>query len=69
MTKRCEYGFTLIELLIVVAIIGILAAVAIPQFSNYRQKAYNATAQADLRSVRLSLESFFVEHQKFPNKP
>lgn len=59
-------GFTLIELLIVVAIIGILAAIAIPQFSNYRQKAYNSTAQSDLRQIRLSLESYFGEHQAYP---
>ncbi|MBT0653009.1 type IV pilin protein [Geomobilimonas luticola] len=61
-----ERGFTLIELLIVVAIIGILAAIAIPQFNNYRQKSYNAAAQSDLRNARLVLESYFGEHQAYP---
>ncbi len=61
-----DKGFTLIELLIVVAIIGILAAVAVPQFSNYRQKAYNATAQADLKTARHLLESYYGDYQKYP---
>lgn len=59
-------GFTLIELLIVVAIIGILAAIAIPQFSSYRAKAYNSAAQSDLKNTKTALESFYADNQKYP---
>ena len=60
-------GFTLIELLIVVAIIAILAAIAIPQFSSYRVKAYNSTAEADLRNLKTGLEAFYADQQQYPN--
>ena len=63
---RSRKGFTLIELLIVVAIIGILAAVAIPQFSSYRAKAYNSAAQSDLRNLKTSMESVFADTQAYP---
>ena len=51
-------GFTLIELLIVVVIIGILAAIAIPKFSTTKEKAYLATMKADLRNLATAEEAY-----------
>jgi len=64
--RKSEKGFTLIELLIVVAIIGILAAIAIPQFSAYRQKAYNSAANSDLKNIKTGFEAYMAETQKYP---
>jgi len=63
--NKNEKGFTLIELMIVVAIIGILAAIAIPQFSNYRIKAFNSAAVSDLHTARLAEEAVFADYQSY----
>jgi len=64
--RKSEKGFTLIELLIVVAIIGILAAIAIPQFSSYRQKAYNSAATSDLKNIKTGMEAYMADNQNYP---
>ena len=58
-------GFTLIELLVVVVILGILAAIAIPKFSNTRDKSYVAAMKTDLSNLATAEEAFFYDSAKY----
>ena len=63
--KSNKKGFTLIELLIVVVIIGILAAIAIPKFANTKEKAVVASMKSDLRNLVTAQEGFFSDNQDY----
>jgi prepilin-type N-terminal cleavage/methylation domain-containing protein len=63
--RRKDKGFTLIELMIVVAIIGILAAIAIPNFMNYQCKAKQSEAKSNLGNIRTAQEAYYAEHDAY----
>ena len=63
--EKNKKGFTLIELMIVIAIIGILAAIAIPQFSAYRIRAYNTSALSDTRNLVTTQAAFYSDWEEF----
>ena len=60
-------GFTLIELLIVVAIIGIIAAIAIPNLLNAIQRGKQKRTMADMRSIATAVEAFSVDNNRYPS--
>ena len=68
MKRNVQKGFTLIELMIVVAIIGILAAIAIPQYSNYTSRSRAAGAVAELGSFKTQMSVCMAEQQNNPGQ-
>ena len=65
---KTRKGFTLIELLIVVVIIGILAAIAIPKFANTKNKAYVTAMKSDLRNLVTAEEAYFSDSTKYASQ-
>jgi len=67
--RRADSGFTLIELLIVVVIIGILVAIAIPKFSNSKERAIISQMRSDLRNMVTAQESYLADAATYYNGP
>lgn len=65
-TKCGENGFTLLELMIVMVVIGLLAAIAIPAYTNNIRNAREAVLKEDLRTLRSAIDSYTIDKQKAP---
>jgi len=66
-SRKIPYGFTLVELMITVSILAILAAVAIPMYSNYVNRAKQADAIIGLKAVQMAQEQFYSENNAYCN--
>jgi type IV pilus assembly protein PilA len=59
-------GLTLLELLVVIAVMGILAAIVVQQFSIYRSRSIDTQMRSDLKSAAMAMESYFADFQSYP---
>lgn len=64
-TSRIKVGFTLIELMIVIVIVGLLAAIAIPKFTDSRARAYIAAQRSDLANLAMQQEIYFFNNRAY----
>ena len=67
--KHMQKGFTLVEIMIVVAIIGILASIAIPSYTDYVKKGKAAEATANLANLRIKMEQFYQDNRTYAGGP
>jgi len=65
--RKKNAGFTLLELLIIIAILGILAAIAIQNIGLYRARSIDASMRSDLRNAAMAMESYYGEFLAYPN--
>lgn len=61
-------GFTLVEMMIVVAILGLLAAIALPQFTSHKQEGQTSAMVSSLSVLRTAIDSYWTQHDKFPGQ-
>ncbi|MFX0548754.1 type II secretion system protein [Hathewaya histolytica] len=64
--KAKKKGFTLIELIVVIAILGILAAILLPRFSGFTDSAREKTVTSEAKAIYTSLEAYYAENGKYP---
>lgn len=64
--RKNQKGFTLIELVVVIAILGILAAIAIPRLGSFREKAKEAAEKSDIRIIESAIQMYYAEEGTYP---